>query len=367
MDPSVSQWGLTPLAAQSWWRRPVGLLGPDFTIFFFLLGVLLVVGHFFGAHYVVKLSTMLLPGLAAPGIILIRFFPRARAVFDDAPAGTSLAAGRRRLSTGARAEMRRIALGTLRDWLPLVLVATVFDNLENYTGVIRKIPIDDWLYRTDLFIFGAEPTVAIARLYRPLATDWFAFCYGIFFIVPMILGISLSLRGRGADFRVMATSVMLQMWLGFFLFICFPAGPPRYYEALRHGVFATRLPSLIGVNDWLQGTWDTYDPLLVRSSFPSLHCSYGLMTLIFAWQFGSGVFPKRPRLFFWIILPLELSLFVSTVYLRHHWIPDCVMGWTVAVTACLLAPWLWRRWPRALSPVDDRGRATASEVPAAAA
>lgn len=314
------------------WPGFVGRIGPDFVIFFALLGVLLVVGHFFGAHYVVKLSTMLLPGLAAPGIILVRFLPRARAIFADEP--------------GARVEMRHIAVGTIRDWLPLVLVATVFDNLENYTGVIRKVPIDDWLYRTDVYLFGAEPTVAIARLYSGLATDWFAFCYGIFFIVPMFLGITLSLRGRGADFRVMATSVMLQMWFGFFLFICFPAGPPRYYELLRHGVFATKLPSLIGVNDWLQGTWDTYDPLLVRSSFPSLHCSYGLMTLIFAWRFGSAVFPKRPHLFFWIILPLELSLFVSTVYLRHHWIPDCFMGWTVAVVACTLSPWLWRRWPR---------------------
>ncbi|HEX4460814.1 MAG TPA: hypothetical protein VIA18_22700, partial [Polyangia bacterium] len=54
------------------WPGFVGRIGPDFVIFFALLGVLLVVGHFFGAHYVVKLSTMLLPGLAAPGIIVIR-------------------------------------------------------------------------------------------------------------------------------------------------------------------------------------------------------------------------------------------------------------------------------------------------------
>jgi hypothetical protein len=34
---------------------------PDFSIFFALPTVLLVVGHLFNAHYVVKLSTMLLP------------------------------------------------------------------------------------------------------------------------------------------------------------------------------------------------------------------------------------------------------------------------------------------------------------------
>jgi PAP2 superfamily protein len=314
-------------------RRAIELLGPDFTLFFFFLTILLVVGRVFGAHYVVRLSTMLLPGLAAPGIILVKMFPRLKAVWNDVP--------------GARAEAKKMALGTIRDWLPLVLVATVFDNLEDYTGIIRKVPIDDWLYRIDMAVFGVEPTVWIKKLYHPLLTDWMAICYGIFFIVPMFLGISLCLRGRGADFREMATSVMLQMWIGFFLFICFPAGPPRYYELLRHGEFASRIPSLIGINDYLQGTWDTYDPLLVRSAFPSLHCSYGLMTIIYAFRFGDGVFPKHKRLFFWLVLPIQLSLFAATVYLRHHWIPDCIMGWTVATTACTLAPYLRRKWPAA--------------------
>src|SRR5439155_16078662 len=183
-------------------RRFIALLGPNFTLFFFFLTILLVVGRVFGAHYVVRLSTLLLPGLAAPGIILVKMFPRWRRVWNDAP--------------GARAEARKMALGTVRDWLPLVLVATVFDNLEDYTGIIRKVPIDDWLYRIDMAVFGVEPTVWIKKLYHPLVTDWMAFCYGIFFMVPMFLGITLCLRGRGADFREMATSVMLQMWIGFF-------------------------------------------------------------------------------------------------------------------------------------------------------
>ena len=31
---------------------------------------------------------------------------------------------------------------TLRDWMPLVFVAVVFDNLENYTGLVRPTTID---------------------------------------------------------------------------------------------------------------------------------------------------------------------------------------------------------------------------------
>src|SRR5437764_1101936 len=141
---------LVPSPAQATptrFRRVVELLGPDFTLFFFFLTILLVVGRVFGAHYVVRLSTMLLPGLAAPGIILVKMFSRVKRVWNDVP--------------GARAEAKKMALGTVRDWMPLVLVATVFDNLEDYTGIIRKVPIDDWLYRIDMAVFGVEPTVWI--------------------------------------------------------------------------------------------------------------------------------------------------------------------------------------------------------------
>src|SRR5262249_10318477 len=93
-----------PVTHTSRFRRALELLGPDFTLFFFFLTILVVIGRIFGAHYVVRLSTMLLPGLAAPGIILVKLIPRLGRVWSNAP--------------GARADARAMARGTLRDWLP---------------------------------------------------------------------------------------------------------------------------------------------------------------------------------------------------------------------------------------------------------
>ena len=174
-----------------------------------------------------------------------------------------------------------------------------------------------------------------------------ASCYAIFLVTPMFLAIAVSLRGRRADFREIALAVMLQMWIAFFVFICLPAGPPRYFPQLRDGVFRELLPSFFGVNDALQAKWDTYSPLLVRASFPSLHCAYATLTLIYAWRYGDAVFGRRaPRAFFWLVLPLELSLYVSTVYLRHHWIPDIAAGIVLGIIACNVAPWLRAHWPQ---------------------
>ena len=299
----------------------LGALGPDITFCLLCAAALTVVGRLFGAHYVLRLSTMLLPGLVAPGILAI---------------------------AALRGRFRAEALWTLRDWAPLVFVAVVFDNLENYTGLVRKLTIDNTLYHIDLAIFGVEPigvdeaplSPARDRLDGQLLRDLPHHAD-----VPRHRGVA-ARAARGLP-RAPRLAVMLQMWIAFFMFICLPAGPPRYFAPLRDGPFQTVLPSFFGFNAALQARWDTYSPLLVRASFPSLHCAYAtFLTLVYAWRFGDGVFSRHKRAFFWLVLPLELSLPVSTVYLRHHWIPDIAAGIVLALVVCRLAPWLRARWPR---------------------
>src|SRR6266511_2313710 len=103
-------------------HRLLARLGPDLTMCIAFSLALLTVGQLFGAHYVLRLSTMLLPGLIAPGIIIVQLAKRARLILDG--------------DVTARRDLWRVSLSTLRDWVPLVVVALVFDNLENYTGLV---------------------------------------------------------------------------------------------------------------------------------------------------------------------------------------------------------------------------------------
>jgi membrane-associated phospholipid phosphatase len=98
-----------------------------------------------------------------------------------------------------------------------------------------------------------------------------------------------------------------------------------------------------------QSAFDTVDPLRVRSAFPSLHCSIAVLTLFYAWRFGDALFPVRRRLYFWLCLPLVVSLWLSTIYLRHHWVPDIAAGLLLGLVSSMLAPWLRRTWPRGLN------------------
>ena len=315
--------------------RALAFLGPDFTMFVAFLVIFLTLAVIYGAHFHVwGESTILLGAGIAAGLIGIRFLYRAPSILAGSP--------------GARAAFFVASRQILRDWGPMILLTVVFENLHAYTGLIRKLPIDEALYRMDVAIFGVEPTVWAGRFAHPLVTDFMAFAYGLYFILPMLLLTTLSLRGRRHDFREMATGLVMHMCIGFLSFIVFPAGPPRFYPELNHGIFQPpQLTSYFGLFELSQGAFDTSNPVSTRSSFPSMHCAVAMLTLLYAWRFGSAVFPRRPRLYFWICVPLVISLWASTVYLRHHWVPDCVAGMILGVATYLVTPWMRRRWPDA--------------------
>jgi len=316
--------------------RALAFLGPDFTLFLMFLALFAGLGVAYGASFhVAGEGSIAIAGGLGLGLVAIRFMYRARAIT---------------LGTGnERALFLDASRRILRDWGPMILLVIVFENLHQFTGVIRKVPIDDTLYAIDVRVFGIEPSVWLSKHNTPLLTDWFALAYGMYFVLPMILAVSLSMRGRRADFRELATSVVLHMCIGFLCFIIFPAGPPRFYEPLAmHGGFdPPQLHSYFGLWEWSQGAWDSANPVRDHSSFPSMHCAIALMTLLYGWRFGAGVFPRRPRLFFWICLPVVVSLWVSTVYLRHHWVPDCLAGMALGVFCFRVTPILRRRWPGA--------------------
>jgi membrane-associated phospholipid phosphatase len=147
------------------------------------------------------------------------------------------------------------------------------------------------------------------------------------------------------------------------LCLTFPAGPPRFYRPLLDGPFQPgTLYSHFGLFELQQGAFDAADPARTRSAFPSLHCALALVALVYSWRFGSALFPSRPRLFFWVCLPVVISLWISTIYLRHHWTVDCAAGLLVGGVALLAAKWLRAVWPAA-SPTSSAATATSEPTP----
>jgi len=314
-------------------QRAMAWLGPDFGMVAAFIAALAVLVAAYGGSYKWKEGPIVISAGIAAALVLGRLIYGAPALVSNLP--------------GARSEVRRAVVAVLRDWGPVILIMWLFQSLETYTGVVRQVSIDEYLYRADQWLFGVEPTVWLSRHSTPLLTDYMALAYGLYFITPMVLATMLSLRGRREDFREMTTAVVLQLGIGFFLFLLFPAGPPRYYDSLVHGGFDPAvLHSHFGLFELQQGAFDSADPARTRSAFPSLHCSLALLTLIYSYRFSDAVFPRHPRLWFRIVVVEVVSLWISVVYLRHHWVVDIFAGLFVGGLANWLAPMLRLRWPK---------------------
>ncbi len=295
------------------------------------LGVLIIA--YGGSFTSLKEGQVLISAGIASGFVLVRFL-------WDAPAIV-------RNRGQARMRMAEATRKILRDWGPLVVMMWLFQSLETYVGIVRASNIDEYLYRADVALFGVEPSVWLSHYETPLLTDYMAFAYGLYFITPMIVAVVLSIRGLRNDFREMCTALVLQLGIAFVLFLIFPAASPRYYHPLIDGVFdPPQLHSMFGLYEIQQTTFATADPLRELAAFPSLHCSIAWLTLTYSNRFSAEVFPRFPRLWYRIVAPLCVSLWISTIYLRHHWVVDIFAGIALGILANWLAPVMRRRWPR---------------------
>ena len=219
----------------------------------------------------------------------------------------------------------------LRDVLPFAYCLAIYTNLHDTVHFANPNDIHNSLIAIDQWLFGVQPCVWSQQFIHPWLTEIFSFCYMIFFLFAPIVALVLILQNKRREFRETIVTVILCFYCGYLFYVIFPAVPPRL--TLKHLFYITFDGALItnianqAINmlpDWS------------RCAFPSLHCAVTLLSLIFAW--------KYTRVTFWIILPFCIGLFLSTVYLRHHYVIDNIAGWALAIPVFIYIPRFDRWW-----------------------
>jgi membrane-associated phospholipid phosphatase len=71
-----------------------------------------------------------------------------------------------------------------------------------------------------------------------------------------------------------------------------------------------------------------------RDVFPSLHVAISALV----WWYGA----RLGRFWFWGLSLPVFANWISTLYLRYHYLVDVLAGWVVAALAILLSAWLLR-------------------------
>ena len=239
------------------------------------------------------------------------------------------------------------AVQGLRETLPLLACFLIYTNLHDTIGFVNPHDVHDTLVRMDVAIFGVQPCVWAERLITPARTEVMEFLYLNFFWIAPSVSLILLLQRRWPQFRAATIGTLTCFYIGYVLYVVFPAAPPRLVLAREFTKNLRGYPVGFGA---LSADVFALLPVDSRAAFPSLHTAASLVALVFAWRFV--------RRWFWVLLPFVLGLWASTIYLRHHYFVDLVAGWLVAAAALWVAPRLdtwWARKQRALGYEPARG------------
>ena len=220
----------------------------------------------------------------------------------------------------------------LRDWFPFFVILLMYYSLwGDATHLLVTHDRDAALIAWDQRLFGFQASVALQRFVTPLLTAWMEFAYTFHIVNIPIVACFVYLRRRRERFREMMAGVLVITFLGLVGYLLVPAVGPMY--TLRDQFTVSLGVPLEVVNRQIEFMDFAR---IKRDVFPSLHAGISFVVWLYAW--------RNSRRLFAILAPFVLSLFVSTVYLRYHYLVDVVAGLLLAPLAFLLANWLFRRW-----------------------
>jgi len=220
----------------------------------------------------------------------------------------------------------------LRDWFPFLIILMMYYSLWGAaTHLLVTHDRDASLLAWDQWLFGFEPSLALQRIISPSLTAWMEFAYAFhLYNIPIVACFLYICRPR-ERFREMMFGMVLITLFGLIGYILVPAVGPLYALRNEYTVPLTQPLAIfsrqIDFMDYAR---------ITRDVFPSLHVGISFVVWLYAW--------RNSKTLFWILSPFILSLWFSTVYLRYHYLVDCVVGFLLAPLAYFLANWLFARY-----------------------
>lgn len=222
-----------------------------------------------------------------------------------------------------------------REMLPFLICVLIYTNLHDTIGFVNQHDVHDVLIAIDQWMFGVQPCVWTERFISPLATEVFEFFYASFIGITLIVPVVLLAHGRLPEFRRASFTLVLCFFMGYALYLMFPAAPPRLTLASEFTKNLGGYPFFLSA-----ASAKAFEmlPTTSRAAFPSLHCAISLLALMLSFRIE--------RRLFWFLVPMCLGLWMSTVYLRHHYVIDILAGGALAPVAYVLAPRIDAWWIR---------------------
>ena len=220
----------------------------------------------------------------------------------------------------------------VRDWFPFLAILLMYYSLwGEATHLLVPVDRDRELIALDQRLFGFQASVAIQRFITPPRTAWMEFSYFYHILHIPLVGCFVYLCRPRARFREMMSGLMVVTFLGLLGYILVPAIGPMY---TLHDVYTVPLSQPVSFFNQQLQFMDL--ARIHRDVFPSMHVAISFVVWLYAL--------RNSKFLFWVLSPLVLSLWISTIYLRYHYLVDVVAGLLLAPVSFVLANRLFSRF-----------------------
>jgi membrane-associated phospholipid phosphatase len=219
-----------------------------------------------------------------------------------------------------------------RDWFPFLVILLMYYSLwGEATLLLVTHDRDATLIALDQKLFGFQASLALQRFISPPLTAWMDLAYFYHILNIPIVACFIYLRAPRWRFREMMSGLMVVCFFGILGYMLVPAIGPLY--TLRDQ-YAVPLYQSVSVFNRQVEFMDF--ARIRRDVFPSMHVGISFVVWLYAY--------RNSRRLFWILSPLILSLWISSVYLRYHYLVDILAGLILAPLCFWLSNWLFKRF-----------------------
>lgn len=236
--------------------------------------------------------------LANPGEILLRY----------ALMGAFVAVA---VFLAQRIERLPKALRVAVDFYPAAFIPFVFESLGPLIAAARE-PRDDLLIAIDRALFGGDVTVMLQPYVTPFLATFFYIAYSTYYFLPIVLG-GFLWHASAESARRFIFTLTVAFYVSYVGYFTIPAFGPRTAQADLYTVPLATTSVARAIDRTINELEHTK-----LDVFPSGHTMITVVVLIVAW--------RRARRVFWWLLPFGVTLIVSTVYCRYHYVIDVIAG-----------------------------------------
>ncbi|OQX91428.1 MAG: hypothetical protein B6D58_08190 [candidate division Zixibacteria bacterium 4484_95] len=232
--------------------------------------------------------------------------------------------------TALRVKFNMSIVKILSNLYPIILLIAFYEVSGFQIHIFFSGFYDSILLKIENALFTVHPTVWLQQFNHPLFTEWMMFGYSAYLLLlPFTVG-WLFFKGSQKESENLVLSLLISFFICYIVFILLPVEGPRFvladqYTVTFKGYFFMNIVELLENKAMLHG-----------GAFPSAHCSAATVMLILSYKYDK-------KLYF-LILPIIITLYISTMYGRYHYPLDVLAGIIAGIVGIKLSYPIEKLW-----------------------